>query len=155
MNSILKKIYKLEPKCHIGEFNGEYCEAVINYKGKTYCGDAFCHVEDKEYFSEKVGFNIATQRALLKILKHERDEAKKIYDAFYVAYQEATVWSGNEAAEVDPTGAFWRRVEKAHASYEEFATAVRKENAALNHYINNVNDMMQKMKKIRSEGKTE
>lgn len=46
---------------------------IIRYKKKEFCGESFCHPEDKDFESEKVGLLIAETRAAVKVLKYIRD----------------------------------------------------------------------------------
>ena len=45
----------------------------INYKGMNFVGEAFCHPDDNDFASERTGLFIAECRAVIKVLKFQRD----------------------------------------------------------------------------------
>lgn len=47
-----------------------YCCLIDDNHGHTFVGKAICAEEDREFESEKIGFNIATARAQIKAIKY-------------------------------------------------------------------------------------
>ena len=68
---MLKKTISQAPtKC---EHNLDCTETkvTITYDGKPFIGMSFCHTDDKEFCSSKVGYSIAYYRAVEQIFKYE------------------------------------------------------------------------------------
>jgi hypothetical protein len=57
----------------------------INFKNKQFCGSAKCHEDDNMVKNQITGTYIAEQRAILKVLKHVRDN--EIYPAYMALRQ--------------------------------------------------------------------
>lgn len=53
------------------ETGSSYC--VIPYDGRTFAGVAYCHPDDVDFKSERVGMSIAEARAQIDILRYIRD----------------------------------------------------------------------------------
>lgn len=73
---MLKKTISQAPiKC---EHNTDFTETrvTITYDGKPFVGFAFCHTDDKEFCSEKVGYSIAYYRAVEQIFKYEIEQQR-------------------------------------------------------------------------------
>ena len=66
--SLHSAIMKLEP---IVEVYDNDIGVKLIYNGHNYYGFAYCHKEDKDFFSEKVGATIAHYRAMIKIYDDE------------------------------------------------------------------------------------
>jgi hypothetical protein len=47
------------------------CEII--YRNKRFQGNAFCHADDMDFKSERVGMSIAEARANIKLMRHIRD----------------------------------------------------------------------------------
>ena len=119
---IVDAIYNVDPE---GEVFEEYCVAWITFQGKKYHGKSFIHHDDQDFFSEKVGLNIALSRARLAALKDKYNEAK--IEAKYKnrMFLEATNYSG-DGSKVDPTGAFKAKVDKANKRVRRLAKLSKK-----------------------------
>ena len=66
-------------------------DLTIKYNGRKYIGYAICHPDDEEFFSEKVGKNIAYMRACINAMFGERAKARKEYEFlknFYANYRQ-------------------------------------------------------------------
>lgn len=73
---MLKKTISQAPtKC---EHNSDYTETkvTITYNGKPFVGMSFCHTDDKEFCSAKVGYSIAYYRAVEQIFKYEIEQQR-------------------------------------------------------------------------------
>ena len=53
--------------------NNKTVTASVLYKNKTISASAFCHPDDKEFYSEAVGTSIAAMRLAIVILRDMRD----------------------------------------------------------------------------------
>ncbi len=82
----------------------------LTYNGYDYRGFAFCHEEDKEFFSEKVGATIAHYRAMIKIYDEEINRAEMTAKVLWAAYKDVIYNSQTNGEPTDPTGAFINRV---------------------------------------------
>lgn len=80
------------------------------YNGHKYYGTAYCHEEDKEFFSEKVGATIAHYRAMIKIYDDEIKRAEMAARVLWAAYKDVIYNSQTNGVPSDPTGAFINRV---------------------------------------------
>lgn len=105
--SLHSAIMNLTPDVHV------FCEDVsvrLTYNGHIYCGCAYCHEEDKEFFSEKVGATIAHYRAMIKIYNDEIKRAEMVSQVLWAAYKDVIYNSQTNGEPTDPTGAFINRV---------------------------------------------
>lgn len=107
----------------------------ITYGGNRFVGTAFLHPHDKDFFSHKVGRQIATSRARTKALKHEYEKAKMTYNNKYTFYQEVLGFGSKAPAEVDPTGALLRNVIRAERRTAFLKEAIEREEANLRNYL--------------------
>lgn len=142
--SLLKEIYSLEPECYSqGDF--DYV-AALNYKGNKYYGVAFCHEEDKDYSSQYIGFNIASSRALIELLKEVYSQAKQEEKILRQAMCDILGYGQYELAEVDPTGRCQARLDKAHQKVLTLRKAIKKEEVSLDNYIRSVENTIRRLK---------
>lgn len=151
---MLKAIYDLEPTYEVHEDCG-ICLVWLTYNGKKYKGIAEVSPDDENFFSEKVGLNIALSRARIKLLKDAVKQARIVADIKYQIYREATEYGKIPPAQVDPTGAFLKKALKAEQKYHNLRNALRKEKAYLNKYLENQDRMVEYIKIHRSKGKKE
>ena len=61
---------RLSEPLFLNEEHTYYC-TISDDRGNTFIGKAKCHPHDQEFESEKVGYVIASQRAIIKALKFE------------------------------------------------------------------------------------
>lgn len=149
---MIKTIYDLEPNCFVDEDNG-LCIAKLTFQGKEYIGKAQTAPEDMPFFSEKVGLNIATSRAIIQILKEKYNEARLIHKIKFQMYQEATNNGKIDRSIVDPTRVFATKVYKAKDNVIRLRKALKKEKASLNHYLNSLDNMIHAVTDIRERTK--
>ena len=63
-----------------------YC-GIQDEKGNTFVGRARCHPDDQEFESEKIGYTIASRRALIRAIKHHiKNELGPKFKAFKNLY---------------------------------------------------------------------
>ena len=51
-------------------YENNIAKCIIHYKHQEFCGNAYCHPQDKDMESQRTGFTIAEARAEIKLLKH-------------------------------------------------------------------------------------
>lgn len=105
--SLHSAIMNLEPVVEV--FDNDV-SVKLTYNGYNYYGIAFCHTEDKEFFSEKVGATIAHYRAMIKIYDEEIERAETAAKILWAAYKDVIYNSQTNGEPTDPTGAFINRV---------------------------------------------
>lgn len=105
--SLHSAIMNLEP---IVEVFDNDVTVKLTYNGHNYYGIAFCHEEDKDFFSEKVGATIAHYRAMIKIYDDEIKRAEMTSQVLWSAYKDVIYNSQTNGSPVDPTSAFINRV---------------------------------------------
>ena len=98
----------------------------------------------KDFFSEKVGLNIALSRARISLLEEKKLEARKIFKARELMYREALDFNNPnlDYNEIDPTGRFLKRVKKSYHLYQNFYQTLKQEQTALNNYIKELGNMI-------------
>jgi len=105
--SLHSAIMNLKP--HVEVYDNDV-SVELTYNGRNYYGAAFCHEEDKEFFSEKVGATIAHYRAMIKIYDDEIKRAETAAKILWAAYKDVIYNSQTNGEPTDPTGAFINRV---------------------------------------------
>lgn len=145
---MIKTIYNLEPTCRVYPEGGG-CHVWITYNNHTFHGEAHITPSDKDFFSEKVGLHIAHSRAIISALKFASRQSKLIYDTKYQMYQEAVNYGTRPPAEVDPTGAFLRKVILAEKNYRRLQKAIKREEKNLNFYLQGQDKMVRIIKTKR------
>ena len=109
----------------------------LTYNGHNYYGIAFCHEEDKDFFSEKVGATIAHYRAMIKIYDDEIKRAETVAQVLWSAYKDVIYNSQEDGIPVDPTGAFMTRVFKARDLVDRYKIQRASLRAQLKEYLQN------------------
>ncbi len=151
---MVKSIYKAEPTYFVCPKSGE-CIVYIQVQGKNYRGTALLAPEDKDFFSEKVGLNIALSRARIEALKDLVKRNRDIAKIKYQMYQEVTHYGQRSSGEVDPTGEFLINVIKAQDRKDQARIALKAEQVNLDSYLKSQADMVRQIKRIRDKAKTE
>lgn len=151
---MVNTIYKLDPVCNIDDKNPNICRVYLTFNGQRYCGAAVCSPKDADFFSQKIGFNIALSRARIKILEDMTNQAKLIAQVKRQMLFEAAQFGKVAYAIVDPTGAFFTKVTKAHNTYKKLKNALKKERKYLRDYLVDVDKTIERIKINRSRAKT-
>ena len=149
---LLKTIYELTPETNI---IGTTCYVRLTYQGENYYGCALYNEEDGDFFSEKVGFNIATSRAMIELLTDLYNKTKNEYNIRRRMYLEATQFGKIASNEVDPMGTFYAKVKKAKDRVKVLYEALQQEKNGLHTYIHNLETTIEQVKKLRDKDKTE
>ena len=146
--SILSRIKSIKPEYYISdEFN--YVTAMMEYNGLCYADTAYCHDEDAEFFSVRVGKRIATYKLRIRVLTRETAIAKKEWETKNNYYREVLGFGSKEPAEVDPTGAFKRNLERAAARYHMLQNELNKQKQLLREYLEALQKSHAIVKKFR------
>ena len=124
----------------------------LSYNGHNYYGIAFCHEEDKDFFSEKVGATIAHYRAMIKIYDDEIQRAETAAQVLWSAYKDVIYNSQEDGIPVDPTSAFITRVFKARYLVDRYKVQRAGLRAQLKDYLKNHEKCLAS---IRAQRKTE
>lgn len=147
--SLHSAIMNLEP---IVEVFDNDVSVKLTYNGHNYYGIAFCHEEDKDFFSEKVGATIAHYRAMIKIYDDEIKRAETTAQVLWSAYKDVIYNSQKNGVPVDPTGAFITRVFKARDLVDRYKVQRTSLRAQLKEYLQNHEKCLAS---IRAQRKTE
>lgn len=147
--SLHSAIMNLEP---IVEVFDNDVRVKLTYNGHNYYGIAFCHEEDKDFFSEKVGATIAHYRAMIKIYDDEIKRAEAAAQVLWSAYKDVIYNSQEDGVPVDPTSAFITRVFKARYLVDRYKVQRAGLRAQLKDYLKNHEKCLAS---IRAQRKTE
>lgn len=147
--SLHSAIMNLEP---IVEVFDNDVSVKLTYNGHSYYGMAFCHEEDKDFFSEKVGATIAHYRAMIKIYDDEIKRAETAAQVLWSAYKDVIYNSQEDGVPVDPTSAFITRVFKARYLVDRYKVQRAGLRAQLKDYLKNHEKCLAS---IRAQRKTE
>lgn len=147
--SLHSAIMNLEP---IVEVFDNDVTVKLTYNGHNYYGIAFCHEEDKDFFSEKVGATIAHYRAMIKIYDDEIKRAEAAAQVLWSAYKDVIYNSQENGVPVDPTSAFITRVFKARYLVDRYKVQRAGLRAQLKDYLKNHEKCVAS---VRAQRKTE
>lgn len=147
--SLHSAIMNLEP---IVEVFDNDVTVKLTYNGHNYYGIAFCHEEDKDFFSEKVGATIAHYRAIIKIYDDEIKRAETTASVLWSAYKDVIYNSQENGIPVDPTSAFITRVFKARDLVDRYKVQRTGFRTQLKDYLKNHEKCIAS---IRAQRKTE
>lgn len=124
----------------------------LTYNGHNYYGMAYCHKEDAEFFSEKVGATIAHYRAMIKIYNDEIKRAEVAARVLWSAYKDVIYNSQKDGIPVDPTSAFITRVFKARDLVDRYKAQRASLRIQLREYLKNHEKCLES---VRAQRKTE
>lgn len=151
--SLHSAIMHLEPTVEI--YNNDVT-VKLTYNGHNYYGFAFCHSEDAEFFSEKVGATIAHYRAMIKIYDDEIRRADVTARVLWSAYKDVIYNSQEDGIPVDPTNAFIIRVFKACDLVDRYRVQRTSLRTQLKEYLKNHEKCLESIRaqrKIENEDK--
>lgn len=145
---LLDAIYHAPTLVNVSEENNKV-DVHILYRDKLWKGSAYLHPEDKDFFSAKVGKRIALSRARTKILKYEENRLKELCKQRELFYTEVRGYGSKNQAEVDPTGAFIRNLDRCFIRYNAVKEAISKEENSLKNYLEDYKKAIGTVKKMR------
>ena len=123
----------------------------IKYDGKKYQGRAYCHHDDKDIFSERVGTRIALSRARIMALEDAYEKADNISIIKTQLYKEVTEFGKANTLEVDPTGRFWKNALNSMRTAAKIRIALLEEKATLKKYLKELDTFAKKIRKQRAK----
>ena len=132
--SIISRIKAIQPAF---EINPSYLKvrATAFYNGQQYIGETWCCPKDIDFFSPRIGKRIARMRLYLNILNSERQKAKAEWLGKQRYYTEVLAFGEKNPAEIDPSGAFKRNLERAAARYKKLDATYKIVAQNLNNYL--------------------
>lgn len=151
--SIIKTIYSLTPVDRSRCANREIV-MTITYNGKVYSGIAYCHPDDKDFSSRKVGQRIALSRARLQLLKSERDKVNEEVHWKRRVYTEVT---NHNFTTKDGTPKFpelARNYQKAYDRLDRLNCAIKREEKSLKKYLEGLDKAIDSVTRLRNKGKS-
>ena len=125
----------------------------ILYNRKMFIGSAKLSESDKDFYSYRVGRNIALSKARIEVINYEIKKSKKEMKYRYDFYQEATKYGKVSPAEVDPTGNFYHAITRYISRISALKKALEKEKSNLNAYLENQEKVLSIVRNFR-EGNT-
>lgn len=141
--SIIKQIYTAKVK----DFSKRHLSTSITVNGRTYFGWAYCHPEDMDFCSEKVGATIAHMRAIIEALKDQRDTAHTEWKVLKKAYCDAYQ---NKEDNLDEPNPFRTAVWQAENRYHRYQKEVKIARESLRDYLRNHEKALQSIRRQRS-----
>lgn len=151
--SVVSAIYKapITHEFHSKIRNGYHL--YIKYDGKKFAGRAYLSPEDKDFYSSRIGRNIALSRARMNAMNYEIKKSRKEMEYRYNFYQEVTKYGKVSPAEVDPTGSFYRAIVRYTTRISALKEALKKEKSNLKAYLENQEKAISIVRNFR-EGNT-
>lgn len=122
---------------------------IIQYHGRLYQGVALLHPEDKEFFSEKVGYNIALSRARIEALEDTLIDVREEARIKEQMYYEATTFSNKSPEYSDPNMMFIGLVMRAKQRVETLQEAIVREKKILANYLEGQDRALESVKLYR------
>lgn len=149
--SVVTAIYNAPIANKIIDVTHNTVQVNINYNGKSYIGIARLHPNDKDFFSRKVGYNIALSRARLSAMKAELKAARIELNRRYDFYQEIIGYGKFSPAEVDPTGRVYYGITRLFQRTTQLKKAIKKEENSLRMYLQGQQKAIKSIKQFRAK----
>lgn len=125
----------------------------IDYNGLQFIGTAKIHPEDKDFNSKKVGKNIATSRARIKILQYAYDTIQEELRFKEDFLHQLTGYGSKMVCDVDPTGALSRNIARTQGRVKGFKSALDKEKQSLAYYLEGHAKALCSVRALRAKAK--
>lgn len=122
---------------------------IIQYNGRVYQGVALLHPEDKDFFSEKVGYNIALSRARIEALEDILIDIKTEEKIKEQMYYEATTFSNHLPEYSDPNMVFIKNLMRVKHRIEIIQEAIKNEKKILKNYLEGQDKALESVKLYR------
>lgn len=145
---IIKEIYKA-PMTYSNEDNTVF--AFLNYQGKEFVGVAKLHPNDKDFFSIKVGNNIARSRARISALKYEKIKAYREYKNKRNFLEQLMGYGAKKIEEVDPNFIIRNNIKRAEWRWAALIKAEKAEKKYLNDYLQSQEKALTSIRKYRQK----
>lgn len=150
--NIANRIYNAKVANVSVDKDARIVSVAINYDNEYSIGVAITHTNDKDFFSEKVGYRIALSRAKIAAFKRELRKARRKLKERKIFYKE--VIPDEAMIDIfDPRGAFARRLVRDQYLINDLRDALKREEANLNNYIKGQDKMIESVKRFREKDK--
>lgn len=151
--SAISAIYKAETIGKAVLPDAGEVSVIIKYNNRLYQGVALLHPDDKDFFSERVGYNIAISRARIEALEDVLIDVKEEAQYKQQMLDEVTRFGEFKCQEdmYDPTGMFRQNVVRVLTRIENLQEAIKKEKRILANYIKGQAKALESVKRYRKE----
>lgn len=122
---------------------------IIQYNGRIYQGVALLHPQDGDFFSEKVGYNVALSRARIEALEDTLIDVQTEARIKEQMYYEATRFSNRSPEYSDPNMMFIGLVMRANQRVKTLQEAIAKEKKILANYLQGQDRALESIKLYR------
>ena len=153
--SVISAIYKAPVVGRAVMPDAGEVSVIIKYNNRIYQGVALLHPEDKDFFSEKVGYNIAISRARIEALEDALIDVKNEAQIKRQMLIEVTRFGRLQKQEevYDPTGMFEQNVNKVLGRVKNLEEAIKKEKQILQNYLEGQSRALESIKLYRKRQK--
>ena len=118
----------------------------INYNGITFCGEAHCHMDDKDFESERTGLQIAEIRANIKVLQFRRDTEIKPQIKILTHLLKNIQSSNEHNPKAYESIMIKRQLKALNSDLEEINNIIKDEKDYLKNYINQKDHLYNKLR---------
>lgn len=130
-------------------YNGHETVCTIQIKDRKYVGKTYCHSEDLDMESQKIGEEIASQRAVVKLLK----DSKKYYTARLKILRDFYSSLG-KVKKSYVTYKLEKEITMLNATIEELKEAIESIERQIKDYINEKQTFQNKVRVLRKKTET-
>ena len=131
--------------------DNKHITVVILYNGEPFVGESWLHDEDSEFYSYKVGSNIALSRARINAMKYALKRTRYELIIKKDMYNQITGYGIKDDKEIDPTGAITKNIHKTENRVYTLNRALKKEKYTLRTYIKGQNRVIQCVRRFRNK----
>lgn len=149
MRKIVKAIYDAPVVFEI--YGARSFTVAIKYQQKTYAGYAICHPDEQDFFSVRVGKNIALSRARQKAMKDALVQAREEVKYRQDLWHEAVGRAGGDYNLADPTRAFMKSIHRSQDKVFALQQGLKRERANLRNYIEGQDRAIESVKIYRDK----
>lgn len=137
----------------ITQYDADLGSTIVEYKykNKSYVGYSYCHDEDKDFYSPKVGRYIATARVRIAILQDIVDGLQQELKWKKIFYSEASGYGIKPSKAIDPTDAFMNNLKRADARLKRHRAALKSAKADLRNYIKAQDQFIKSIQTMRAK----
>ena len=144
--SAVKQIHKSNSKVI-----GQEMTVMIEYDHHKYYGTSCCHPDDIDFYSEKVGYNIAYKRAIIQCLEMQTFEAENEWKYLKTIYSNIIMNHEETPETVDPTGRMKEALYRAEKHYKKFKKARDMARKDLKNYLEAQARVVDSLKRQRAK----
>lgn len=136
----------------LNEEHTYYC-TISDDKGNTFIGKAKCHLQDQEFESEKVGYMIASHRAIIKALKFRINNhlrpTLKVFNSLLDSMKQSKHFNKKsyEAKRI------FRTINNLELEIQALKEMIREIEEELKHFLEEKDKFRTRIKALRNKGK--